>query len=188
MYRFIKLIGFTRKRSKLRGQCKGDLVPLVNEFCSRYKETNLWIDTCSNAIYVYCKPEGSVVHLDVVQRCQHIWGLFRCHMEMCDSCYKLPARNNFPYLPTISLVLQLFACEADQFLCLWSLYRSHCSDSQVYYSILHVKQLYPHQQHVEWMLELPWDICPYLIFHTKRSDVIRGTPFIQFDETSESSD
>ena len=29
-------------------------------------------DTCLNAIYVYCKPEGSVVHLDVVRRCQHI--------------------------------------------------------------------------------------------------------------------
>lgn len=29
VYRFIKLLGFTRKRSKVRGQSKGDLAPLV---------------------------------------------------------------------------------------------------------------------------------------------------------------
>lgn len=38
VYRFIKLLGFTRKRSKLRGQCKGDLMPLVQVFCSKYRD------------------------------------------------------------------------------------------------------------------------------------------------------
>lgn len=38
VYRFIKLIGFTRKRTKLRGQCKGDLMPLVQVFCSKYRD------------------------------------------------------------------------------------------------------------------------------------------------------
>jgi hypothetical protein len=73
VYRFIKLLGFTRKRSKVRGQSKGDLAPLVEYFCNRYdKATNdkkmfVSIDECGfserlKPIYGY-SPIGKPVIL-----------------------------------------------------------------------------------------------------------------------------
>jgi transposase len=38
VYKFIKMLGFSRKRTKCRGQCKGDLKTLTTTFCNRYNK------------------------------------------------------------------------------------------------------------------------------------------------------
>lgn len=38
VYKYIKLLGFSRKRTKCRGQCKGDLKTLTATFCKRYNK------------------------------------------------------------------------------------------------------------------------------------------------------
>jgi hypothetical protein len=70
-YKFINLLGFSRKRTRLRGQCKGDLGALIKAFCARYTaavsdgKTLVSVDECGfreriKPIYGY-SPVGQPV-------------------------------------------------------------------------------------------------------------------------------
>ena len=71
VYKFIKRLGFSRKRTRLRGQCKGDLGALIKAFCAKYTsavgagKTLVSVDECGfseriKPIYGY-SPVGQPV-------------------------------------------------------------------------------------------------------------------------------
>jgi transposase-like protein len=68
VYKYIKKLGFSRKRTRLRGQCKGDMAPIIQSFKERFmssvlSKTLVSVDECSfnerlHPLYGY-SPVGS---------------------------------------------------------------------------------------------------------------------------------